>query len=100
MTRKLLMTAAVVAIALTPAIGIGAAEARGGGFHSGGFHSGGFHSGGFHGGGFHHRASFGGRRFRGDGFGDGDFIGYTDPGGAAEAPPVAIVPPRHPLFWR
>ena len=48
MTRKLLMTAAVAAIALTPPIGIGTAEAHGGGFGGGGFGGGG---GGFSGGG-------------------------------------------------
>ena len=52
MTRKLLMTAAVAAIALTTPIGIGTAEAHGGGFAGGGFHGGGFHGGGFHGRGF------------------------------------------------
>ena len=67
MTRKLLMTAAVAAIALTPPIGIGSAEARGGGFGGGGFHGGGFHGGGFQGGGFH------GGGFQGGGFHDGGF---------------------------
>ena len=60
MTRKLLMTAAIVAIALTPLMGIDAAQAHGGGFGGGGFHGGGFHGGGFHGGGFH-GGGFGGR---------------------------------------
>ena len=50
MTRKLLMTAAVVAIALTPPIGIGTAEAHGGGFHGGGFHGRDFDRRGFFGG--------------------------------------------------
>jgi hypothetical protein len=52
MTRKLLLTAAIVALALTPSIGTGTAQARGfgGGEFGGGFH-GGFR-GGFHGGGF------------------------------------------------
>jgi hypothetical protein len=52
MTRKLLLTAAIVALALTPSIGTGTAQARGfgGGGFGGGFH-GGF-GGGFHGGGF------------------------------------------------
>ncbi len=50
MTRKLLMTVAVVAIALAPSIGIGTAEARGGGFGGGGFHGGGFGGRGFYGG--------------------------------------------------
>jgi uncharacterized membrane protein len=36
-TRKLWMTAAIVAIALTPLIGIGTAEAHGGGFGGGSF---------------------------------------------------------------
>ena len=71
MTRKLLMTAAVAAIALTPPIGIGTAEAHGGGFGGGGFHGGGFHGGGFHGGGFH-GGGFHGRDFDRRGF----FGGY------------------------
>jgi hypothetical protein len=70
MTRKLLMTAAVVAIALMPSIGIGTVEV-----HSGGSGSGGFHGGGFAGGGFGDRGSFGGRGFRGDEF-RGDDFGY------------------------
>ena len=52
MTRKLLLTAAIVALALTPSIGTGTAQARG--FGGGGF------GGGFHGGlgsGFHAAAS-------------------------------------------
>ena len=40
MTRKLLLTAAIVALALTPSIGAGTAQARG--FGGGGF-GGGFH---------------------------------------------------------
>jgi hypothetical protein len=42
MIRKLLMTAAIVAIALAPSLGIGTAQAHGfgGGFHGGGFHGG------------------------------------------------------------
>ena len=50
MTRKLLLTAAIVALALTPSIGTGTAQARGfgGGGFGGGFH-GGF-GGGSHGG--------------------------------------------------
>jgi hypothetical protein len=56
MTRKLLLTAAIVALTLAPSIGTGTAQARGlsGGGFGGGFH-GGF-GGGFHGGfggGFH-----------------------------------------------
>jgi hypothetical protein len=50
MTRKLLLAAAVIAIALTPSIGIGTAAAQGRGFHGGGFHGGGFHGRGFRGG--------------------------------------------------
>src|SRR5260370_38165077 len=88
MSRQLLTSAAVVvAIALTPSIGIGTGEAGGGGFHGGGFRGA-----GFHGGGFHHRAFSGERRFRGNGFGYG-FIGYADPAPAAEAPTVSAVPP-------
>jgi hypothetical protein len=50
MTRKLLLTAAILALALAPSIGAGTAQARGfsGGGFGGGFH-GGF-GGGFHGG--------------------------------------------------
>ena len=50
MTRKLLLTAAIVALALTPSIGTGTAQDRG--FYRGGF-GGGFHGGfgrGFYGG--------------------------------------------------
>ena len=76
MTRKLLMTAAVAAIALTPSIGIGTAEAHGGGFGGGGFHGGGFHGGGFHGGGFY-GGGFHGRDFdRGFSGGFGGFAPY------------------------
>ena len=52
MTRKLLMTVAIVAIALTPSIGIGTAQAHGfgGGFHGRGFYGGGFGGRGFYGG--------------------------------------------------
>ena len=52
MRRKLLLTAAVVAIALAPPIGIGTAEAHGGGFAGSGFRGGGFRGGGFRGGHF------------------------------------------------
>ena|ERR1700722_20423397 len=75
MTRKLWMMAAIVAIALTPLIGIGTAEAHGGGFGGGGFHGGGFHSGGFHDRGFHDR-----RAFRGFRLGYGGFLGGYYPG--------------------
>jgi len=52
MTRKLLMTVAIVTIALAPSIGIGTAQARGfdGGFGGGGFRGGGFAGRGFYGG--------------------------------------------------
>jgi len=79
MTRKLLMAVAIVAIALTPLIGIGTAEAHGGGFHGGGFHGGAFRGGGFHGG-FHDRGFIGGRGFRGGGFGNAGFFGGYYPG--------------------
>src|ERR1700733_2123535 len=69
MTRKLLMAAAVIAIVLTPTIGLGTAEAHGGVFHGGGFHGGGFH-GGFHGDGFHHGRFGGGVFFADPFFGD------------------------------
>ena len=75
MTRKLWMMAAIVAIALTPLIGIGTAEAHGGGFGGGGFRGGGFHGGGVHDRGFHDR-----REFRGFRLGYGGFLGGYYPG--------------------
>jgi hypothetical protein len=75
MTRKLLMTAAVIAIALTAPIGIGTAEARGGGFRGGGFHGG-----DFRGGGFHDRGFFGRREFPGDGILFGGVFSWYHPG--------------------
>jgi hypothetical protein len=76
MTRMLLLTAAIVALALAPSIGTGTAQARGfgGGGVGGGFH-GGF-GGDFHGGGFG-RGFYGGtgRGFHG-GFGGGFYGGY------------------------
>jgi hypothetical protein len=87
MTRALLMIAAIVALALTPSIGIGTAQANGGGFHGGGFRGGGLHSGGLH-----HRTFPGGRRFWGTGFGYGGDIGYTDQDTAAEGPSVFALP--------
>ena len=70
MTRKFLMTVAIVAIDLTPSIGIGTAQARGfgGGFGGGGFHGGGFGGRGFYGG--------YGRGFYG-GYGRGFYGGYA-----------------------
>jgi hypothetical protein len=65
MTCKLLMTAVIVAIALTPWISIGAAEAHGGGARGGGIHAGEFRG----------RVFFGGPGFRGDGFRYGNFFG-------------------------
>ena len=57
MTRKSLMTVAIVAIALAPSIGIGPAQAHvfGGCFGGGGFHGGGYGRGfyGGYGGGFY-----------------------------------------------
>ena len=58
MTCKFLMIVAIVAIALTPSIGIGTAQAHG--FGGGGFHGGGFGGRGFDGRGFAHRGFFGG----------------------------------------
>jgi hypothetical protein len=75
MTRKLWMMAAIVAIALTPLIGIETAEAHGGGFGGGGFHGGGFHGGGVHDRGFYKRREF--RSFR---LGYGGFLGGYYPG--------------------
>ena len=76
MTRKLLMTAAIVAIALTPLIGIDAAHAHGGGFGGGGFHGGGFRGGGFRGRGFDRRGFFNGGFFGGYGGFAPDYYGY------------------------
>ena len=75
-TRKLWMMAAIVAIALTPLIGI--RNCRGPrleSFGGGGFHGGGFYSGGFHDRGFHDR-----RAFRGFRLGYGGFLGGYYPG--------------------
>ncbi|HET6234839.1 MAG TPA: hypothetical protein VFE41_07725 [Acetobacteraceae bacterium] len=69
MNRKLLMTAAFVAIALIPSIGIGTAAAHGGGFHGGRFRGGGIHGGGFHEGGVHDRGFFWRTRSSGGGLG-------------------------------
>lgn len=72
MSRKLLMSAAVVAIALVLPIGVETAEAHGGGFAGGSFHGG-----GFRGGHFRDHDSFGRREFRGDRFRFGGvFRGY------------------------
>src|SRR5271170_4225963 len=76
MTRKFLMTVAIVAFALIASIGTGTARAHGfggGGFHGGGFGSGGFHGGGFGGRGFDRRGSFNGGFFGGYG---GFYPGY------------------------
>jgi len=81
MNRKFLMTAAVVTIAFSPAIGIGGAEAHGGG-HVGGFGGRGFEGGGFHGGGFRGREGFGaGFGYYGGGFYEpyGYDYGYANP---------------------
>ena len=75
MTRKLLMTAAIVALALAPSIGSRVAEAHGGGFHGGGFGGG-----GIHGGGFRDRGFPVGRGFRGNEFRFGGFLGGYYPG--------------------
>jgi hypothetical protein len=83
MTRKLLLTAAIVALALAPSIGSRTAEAHGGGFggfHGGGFRGGGFGGGSIHGGGFRGRGFLGGRRFPGNEFRFGGFLGGYYPG--------------------
>jgi hypothetical protein len=69
MTRKFLMTVAIIAIALAPSIGIDPAHAHGfgGGFGGGGFHGGGFVGHGFYGG--HGRGFYGG-------YGRGFYGGY------------------------
>jgi hypothetical protein len=79
MSRNLLMTAAIVAIALTTSIGIETADAHAGG-HGGGFHSGGFHGRAFRGGDFHDRVFHGERDFRGGGFRFGGVFGGYYPG--------------------
>jgi hypothetical protein len=82
MTRKLLITAAVVAIALAPSIASRTAEAHGGGGggHGGGFHGGGFGGGGFRGRNFGDGGFLGGRGFRGNGFAFGGYLGGYYPG--------------------
>jgi hypothetical protein len=76
MARKFFMTVAIVAITLAPPIGIGIAEAHGGGYGGGGPHGEGFHGGGFRGRSFHDRDDFGRREFRRDGIRFGLFGGY------------------------
>jgi len=75
MTRKLLMTAAIVAIALTTPIGRGTAEAHNGGYRIS-FHGGGSHGRDFRGGGFHDRGFHGEREFRFGGLFGGYYPGY------------------------
>jgi hypothetical protein len=70
MTRKLLMTATAVAIALTLPIGITTADAHGGGFSEGSLHDG-DHGRDFRGDGFRDREFSGLRAFRGSGLRDG-----------------------------
>ena len=91
MTRKLIMTAAVAAIAIA-SIGTEIAEANGGGFHAGAFHAGVVHGGGIHHGVFYHRDFFGGRRIPVNGYGYDGFPAYPDTDTAAEVPPVFVVP--------
>jgi hypothetical protein len=92
MPRKLLMTAAVVAITIA-SIGTEIAEADGGGFHGGAFHAGVVvHGGGIHHGVFHHRGFFGGRSFPGNGYGYDGFAAYPDTDTAADVPPISVVP--------
>jgi hypothetical protein len=77
--RKLLMTAAIVAIALTTPIGRETAEAYNGGYRSS-FHGEGTHGRDFRGGGFHDRGFHGEREFRGGGFRFGGLFGGYYPG--------------------
>jgi hypothetical protein len=79
MTRKWLMTAAIVIAAFIAPIGIGTADAYGGGHGGGGFHGGGFRGGDFRGGNFYHRGFDGRRDFRGDGFRFGGVFGSYYP---------------------
>jgi hypothetical protein len=85
MPRKLLMTAAVVAMTIA-SIGTKTAEADGGGFHAGAYHGGGFHRGAFH-----DRRFFGGRSFPANGYGYDGFSTYPDTDIAADAPPISVV---------
>jgi hypothetical protein len=96
MTRELFMTAAIVAFALTPSIGMGMAKANGANIHVAGVHEGVVHGGDMRRDGIHHRGFFGARGFPGNGLGYGGFIGYVDPEIAAEAPPVSYVPQPAP----
>ena len=99
MIRKLLLTATVVAIALTPSIGIGIAEAAGGGLHGGVVHAGVIHGRVAHDR-IIHRGIDSRPGFRGNGFGYGGLVGYADPDATTEgssAPtitqqPLSVVP--------
>jgi hypothetical protein len=75
MTRELLVTVAIVAIALAAPIGIKTAEAHGGAYADDGFH--GERS---RGGDFHDRGSFERREFRGNVFRFGGIVGGYYPG--------------------
>jgi hypothetical protein len=90
MTRKLLMTVAVIAITLIASIGFGVAEANGGGIQGGTVRGGGVQSGGFH-----HRGFFAGRGFRGNGLGYGGY--YPDTDATAETPPIPVAMPASPV---
>jgi hypothetical protein len=92
LTRKLLITAAIAVIALTPSIGIGIAEADG----MASFHGGVVHGAGIHHGVIHRHGFLGARGFPRNGFGYPGIIGYADPEAAAEAPPVLPTPQPSP----
>ena len=91
MTRKLLMTAIVAAIALA-AIGIGIEDAGARNLHGRDVRGRIVHSRAVHNKIVRHRDFVGIRGFLGDGLGYGGFIGYTDSGAAAVAPPIPDVP--------
>ena len=80
MTRKLLMTAAIVITSFATPIGIRTADAHGGGHGGGGFHGEDFRGRDFRGGDFHDRGFDGRRDFRGDEFRFGGVFGGYHPG--------------------
>jgi hypothetical protein len=92
LTRKLLITAAIAVIALTPSIGIGIAEADG----MASFRGGVVHGGGIHRGVIHRHGFVGARSFSRNHFGYPGIIGYSDPEAAAEAPTVVTAPQPAP----
>jgi hypothetical protein len=74
------MSAGVIAVTLASSFGVGVAAADGKGIH----------------GGIHHRGFSGTPGLRGNGFGYGGLIAYSDPGATAEVPAVLTVPQPAP----